>query len=188
MKILITGGYGFIGAHCAEALAAAGHDVIKGGRGEGGRGKSISGRHMAMDFMQDLDVQLWRRRLRGIDVVINAVGAMGPARNLEALHFAAPRALFDACRAMNIEVINISALGADAEASSRFHLTKKAADDYLLATHPRAVVLQPSLVYGPGGASARMFDTLVSLPVIPLIGDGGQWIQPVHNAFCKVAV
>jgi len=89
---------------------------------------------------------------------------------------------------MNIEVINISALGADAEASSRFHLTKKAADDYLLATHTRAVVLQPSLVYGPGGASARMFDTLASLPVIPLIGDGGQWIPPVRNAFCKVAV
>ena len=28
-------------------------------------------------------------------------------------------------------------------------------------------VVMPSLVYGPGGASARLFDTLASLPLIP---------------------
>ena len=41
-------------------------------------------------------------------------------------------------------------------------------------------VVMPSLVYGPGGASARLFDTLASLPLIPLPAGGLQRIQPVH--------
>jgi hypothetical protein len=35
-------------------------------------------------------------------------------------------------------------------------------------------------VYGPGGESARLFDTLAALPWIPLPGDGMQRIQPIH--------
>ena len=27
-RILITGGAGYVGSHCAKALAAAGHDVV----------------------------------------------------------------------------------------------------------------------------------------------------------------
>jgi hypothetical protein len=41
-------------------------------------------------------------------------------------------------------------------------------------------VVQPSLVYGPGGASAALFTLLASLPLIPLPGRGEQPVQPVH--------
>lgn len=182
MKILITGGYGFIGRHCARALTSAGHSVVCGGRGSMRPGEPGYANHMQIDFMRDFDVHDWRRRLSGIDVVINAVGAIDDraGQNLEAIHVVAPRALFYACVWLNIRVINISALGADENARTKFHITKKAADDYLLAMHGKAVVLQPSLVFGVDGASSRLFMMMASLPVIPLVGEGGQLVQPVH--------
>lgn len=182
MKILITGGYGFIGRHCARALGSAGHSVVCGGRGAMRAGEPGHAGHMQIDFMRDFDVHDWRRRLNGIDVVINAVGAIDErgGQNLEAIHVVAPRALFYACVWLNIRVINISALGADEGARTKFHITKKAADDYLLAMHGKAVVLQPSLVFGVDGESSRLFMTMASLPLVPLIGEGRQLVQPVH--------
>jgi hypothetical protein len=41
-------------------------------------------------------------------------------------------------------------------------------------------VVQPSLVFGPGGTSARLFTALASLPLIALPGGGHQQVQPVH--------
>jgi hypothetical protein len=76
-------------------------------------------------------------------------------------------------------VIQISALGADEAATTRYHLSKKRADDVLLGLPVAATVVQPSLVYGSGGASARMLQRWAALPLIPLPGDGRQPIQPI---------
>jgi hypothetical protein len=42
------------------------------------------------------------------------------------------------------------------------------------------VVAQPSLVFGPGGASARLFLQLAGLPVLALPAGGRQPVQPIH--------
>jgi hypothetical protein len=77
-------------------------------------------------------------------------------------------------------VIQVSALGADSHAQSRYHLSKRHADDFLRGLPLRSVIVQPSLVFGPGGTSARLFTMLASLPLIPVPGNGGQQVQPVH--------
>ncbi len=140
-------------------------------------------RFVAADFARDHSPADWTERLRGVDVVVNAVGILRErgAQSFEALHVRAPAALFQACVQAGVHrVIQISALGADAGARSRYHLSKRAADELLLGLPLSAVVVQPSLVYGPGGESARLFTLLASLPVVPLPGDGGQQVQPVH--------
>jgi hypothetical protein len=43
-----------------------------------------------------------------------------------------------------------------------------------------SAIVQPSLVYGPQGASARLFQALATLPVLALPGGGRQRVQPVH--------
>jgi uncharacterized protein YbjT (DUF2867 family) len=180
--ILITGATGFIGSHLATALADAGHHVICAVKTL--RGENVAGRlsYIPVDYTCDFDMNIWETRLKGVDVAINAVGILrehGP-QTFAALHDRAPRALFEACAATGVKVVQISALGADEEARSRYHLSKKAADDALLGSWKRSVVVQPSLVYGHGGASARLFNLLASLPVIPLPGPGNQRIQPIH--------
>jgi uncharacterized protein YbjT (DUF2867 family) len=167
--IFLLGAGGFIGGRLVRTLEQAGHRVVRGRRPE-------------TDFSRPIDLPGWQERLRGADVVINTVGIFRESRDatFDAVHVQGPRALFEACAALRLSVVQFSALGADEHAASRFHRTKKQADDALLALDVPSIVLQPSLVYGPGGASARLFSALASLPVIPLPDGGGQAIQPVH--------
>src|SRR5690349_20384934 len=181
--ILITGITGFIGSHVAAALAGRGHQVIGtvGPHHKDGN-EADSYRLIPVDYIRDFDVNIWKPRLEGVDVVVNAVGLLRQhgQQTFEALHYRAPRALFAACAAKGIKVVQMSALGADENARSRYHLSKKMADDALLASGNRAVIVQPSLVYGPGGVSARLFNLIAALPIIPLPGQGNQEIQPIH--------
>jgi uncharacterized protein YbjT (DUF2867 family) len=180
--ILLTGASGFIGRHLAQALTAAGHDVLAATRSSEKR-PSSSIRSVAADYTKDFSEADWLPRLEGVDVVINAVGILRErgAQTFDAIHSRAPRALFSACLNAGVRrVIQISALGADQRAQSRYHLSKKDADDFLSTLPISSVIIQPSLVYGPGGTSAQLFNTLASLPVIPLPGSGRQPVQPVH--------
>lgn len=184
MVILLTGASGFLGRRLAMALAHGGHQlvcVLRDPRQAAGLG--LPGRALAADFAHDHAPADWRPRLAGVDVVINAVGILRETRRqrFADLHVAAPRALFAACLEAGVRrVLQISALGADEGAQSRYHRSKKAADDFLVRLPLSAVVIQPSLIYGPGGASARLFGLLASLPLLPLPGGGRQLVQPLH--------
>jgi uncharacterized protein YbjT (DUF2867 family) len=171
MNILLTGASGFVGRNIAYALTAAGHSVAPASRGNG------------IDFCRMLTPKDWLAHLRGVDAVINSVGIIGEsgAQRFEPLHTLAPSALFRACSQARVRrVLQISALGADHTAFSAYHLSKRAADDCLRGLDIDWFVLRPSLIYGLGGASARLFMALARLPLVPVIGSGRQMIQPVH--------
>jgi len=175
MKVLLLGASGFIGQRVAAALEAAGHVVLRAGRGGPVR---VDLADVATD---------WPRLLRGVDVVVNAAGVFreqGGAAFTE-VHALGPARLFDACVAAGVaRVVQLSALGAaggdDAAAAPAFLHTKHLADRHLLSLPLAATVLRPSLVFGPEGASTRWFLALAALPLVPLPGGGAQRIQPVH--------
>jgi len=142
-----------------------------------------SGDTIAVDFNRDFDPDVWRPRLQGVDAIVNAVGILreSAGASFDALHVRAPRALFAAAAEVGVRrVVQLSALGADDESQSACHVSKRRADDFLSSLPLSSVILQPSLVYGTGGASAELFNTLASLPLIPLPKGGLQRIQPVH--------
>ncbi len=167
MKILVLGASGFIGSHAAAALRAAGHETLPA----------------KIDFTRALRAEDWLPALRGVDAVLNAVGIIREhgRRSFTTLHYAAPRALFDACTIAGVRrVVQISALGADESARSRFHRTKRRADEYLAGLDLDWAIVQPSIVFGEGGESARLLTLLAALPLIPVPGDGRQNVQPIH--------
>ena len=86
-------------------------------------------------FTKDTDKSAWLARLSGIEAVINTVGIFreSGAQTFDRLHVQTPRALFAACAESHEVhmVVQLSALGADQEADTAYHLSKKAADDYL---------------------------------------------------------
>lgn len=180
MKILLTGADGFLGRHLARALMAEGHEVT--GCGRGLRRPS----HMAWveaDFTRDRTVADWLPKVAGFDAVVNSVGILRErgGQTFTALHNEAPSALFKASAQAGVKnVIQISALGADAEAASRYHLSKRAADERLMALDVDWVVIRPAPIYGDDGNSAGLFRLLASLPWVPLPGDGRQAIRPPH--------
>jgi len=171
MNVLLTGASGFIGRNVAAVLARAGHRV-----------RPLSRRHGA-DASRMLTPADWLAHLDGIDAAVNCIGIIGETRtqHFAPLHTQAPVALFQACAAKGVRrVLQISALGADETAFSAYHLSKRAADDFLRALDVDWIVLRPSLVYGAGGGSAALFLRLARLPLIPVLGDGQQPLQPVH--------
>ncbi|MGZ8243972.1 SDR family oxidoreductase [Methylomagnum sp.] len=183
MRILITGATGFVGGHITHALLNQGHEVIAAVRRPTALLPRTGLTAIPADFTRDFAPEDWLPRLAGVDAVVNCVGIIAETgrNSFDALHTKAPIALFDACvRAGGRKVVQISALGADETAFSRYHLSKKAADDFLAGTGLDWTILQPSMIYGPGGASTAMMSSLAALPVIPLIGDGSQAIQPVY--------
>ena len=183
MRVLLTGCSGFIGQHVLRALLAGGHQVVCTARHPPGRADSLLS-FVRADFSKDTDKSVWLARLSGIDAVINTVGIFRETahQRFAALHTETPRALFAACaETPGVQlVIQLSALGADNEAASAYHLSKKAADDFLTGLPLSGAILQPSLVYGKGGASARVFKTLASMPFCVRFGTAAQLVQPVH--------
>jgi uncharacterized protein YbjT (DUF2867 family) len=166
MRVLITGARGFIGRHLAAALSARGHSIVAAARPQ-------------FDFERPQD---WTSALRGVDVVVNAAGILraSPER-FEAVHHHGPRALFVAAEAAGVRrVVQVSALGADEAATSAFHLSKRRADAFLAQRGLDWAIVQPSLVFGTEGRSARWLAMLASLPLVPLPGNGNQRVQPIH--------
>lgn len=171
MNILLTGANGFIGRNITAALAATGHRI-----------KPVS-RHHGIDFALMTTPAHWLPHLKDIDAVINCVGIIGEtsSQRFEPLHTLAPSALFRACAQTGVRrVLQISALGADETAFSAYHLSKRAADEALRGLDLDWFLLRPSLIYGKGGKSAELFMRLATLPLLPVIGDGLQKLQPVH--------
>ena len=182
MRILLTGASGFVGERLARALLAQGHDVVCAVRAPRESGDPRLS-YVRADFTEDTDKSAWLARLGGVETVINTVGIFREhgRQTFQAVHVDAPRALFDACVEAGVRtVIQFSALGADSGARTAYHRTKKAADDYLAALPLRSFIVQPSLIYGSGGASARFFNMLASLPLALRFGGARQLVQPVY--------
>jgi uncharacterized protein YbjT (DUF2867 family) len=181
MQVLVTGASGFLGRHIVAALRARGHVVICARRSrDPGEGCADV---VAVDFADEITPEQWMRHLRGVHTVINAVGTLREhgRQTFRSLHVESPGALFEACANSGVEhVIQISALGADESAASRYHLSKRRADLFLRTLPVGWTIVQPSLVFGSGGASARLFTALASLPWIPLPAGGRQRLQPIH--------
>ena len=184
MNILITGASGFIGQHLLKACLDHGHQVTACVRDTAQVQRYYPRAQVIQcDFAKDNDICVWLPRLTNIDVVINAVGIIQQrgTNTFDALHTHTPCALFKACEIRHVsKVIQISALGADDTAFSQYHLSKKAADDFLSSLDLDWTILMPSLVYGPGAKSLRLFKAMAALPVTPLVCKGEQLIQPIH--------
>jgi uncharacterized protein YbjT (DUF2867 family) len=186
MRIFLTGATGFLGGHVLRALTQRGHPVTCLARGRG----AAQLRALALPGVTVVEAELtrpetWTEHVAGHDAVVNAAGIIRErARgDFEAVHTRAPVALFEAAKRGGVaKVVQLSALGADDGAQSRYHLTKRAADRRLAELGVPYVVLRPSFVYGPQDHSMTFFLSLAALPLTPVPGDGQYRVQPVHVA------
>ncbi len=183
MRVLVTGAYGFIGAHIVAALGAADHEVICAVRGARVDSRYPGLSAIACDMARDIHSEDWMPRLSGIHAVVNCAGILRErcADTFAAVHVQAPLALFRACQQMGIRrVIQISALGSAAD--GEFIASKHRGDEALATLDLDWLVLRPSLVYSARGSygGTSLLRGLAALPgFVPLPGRGEQQLQPI---------
>lgn len=180
LTILVLGAGGFIGAHLASALRQAGHCVVGGVR------HAVQGDTDAIscDFARDLAPEIWRPRLAGVDVVVNAIGILresGDSR-FDVIHRQAPFAVAKACIGSGVRCfVQISALGDPAD--GEFVASKHRFDAVLSQLPLASVILRPSVVYAWSGSygGTALLRALAATPwVLPVPGNGSQRMQPME--------
>jgi len=125
------------------------------------------------------------RAVEGAETVINAVGILAPegAQTFEAVHVEGARRAAKAAREAGARrFVHISAIGADSQSQSRYAATKAKGEEAVLAEFPSAIILRPSIVFGPEDRFFNRFAALARIsPVLPLIGGGHTKFQPVFS-------
>lgn len=185
MRVLVTGGYGFIGSALCAQLLGDGHDVVAAGRKLKWAQKRFSGMNWVFcDFNTDTNPDIWLERLSGIDAVVNCVGVLqdGGSDNTQKAHVTGLQALLTACETTKIQkFIHFSAIGADIEAGTKYARSKFEGAELVKKSKLNWLILEPSLVLARNvyGGSA-LIRALAGLPMLIPLVYGATKFQPVH--------
>jgi uncharacterized protein YbjT (DUF2867 family) len=183
----IFGGSGFIGRYIVQRLARRGWILRIAVRRPdsalflkplGDVGQITP---MAANIRHDASVAA---AIEGVDHVINLVGVLyenGPQR-FAAVHAEGARRVASAARAAGVKrLLQMSALGADAGSPSLYARTKAEGEAMVREAFPEAVILRPSVVFGPEDDFFNRFAEIARFsPILPLIGGGKTRFQPVY--------
>jgi uncharacterized protein YbjT (DUF2867 family) len=184
--VTVFGGSGFIGRYVIQALAKRGFRIRVAVRrpdlaghvqplGMVGQIKPIQAN---LRYRWSVD-----RAVEGVDAVVNLVGilAEGGRQTFDAVQAFGPRAIGEAARAAGISnVVHISAIGADQPSTIGYLRSKAEGEAGILETVPGAVVMRPSIAFGPEDNFFNRFAAMARMsPALPLIGGGNTRFQPV---------
>jgi len=184
MRVLVLGGYGFIGAEIMRALGANGFEAIGLGR-DAALGQRLlpNAKWIGADISALDAAEKWEPLLSGVDAIVNAAGALqdGARDKLSAVHDASIRACAAAVMRSGVKVfVQISATGAEKDASTAFMRTKSAGDASLRESALDWVILKPGLVIGPNAyGGTALLRTLAGFPLILPFVHGEARIQTV---------
>ncbi|HEX2364152.1 MAG TPA: complex I NDUFA9 subunit family protein [Bradyrhizobium sp.] len=129
--------------------------------------------------------------MRDADVAINLVGILAPsgAQTFDAVQAKGADTVAKAASAAGARMIHVSAIGADENSPSHYARAKAAGEKAVLAALPSAIIMRPSIVFGPEDQFTNRFAALARMaPALPLIGGGITKMQPVYVGDVATAV
>ena len=119
----------------------------------------------------------------GAYAVMNLTGVLssGGAQSFDAVHVFGAEASAKAARTAKASVfIHMSALGANADSASEYAKSKAQGEVRARAAFPGAIILRPSIIFGPEDNFFNQFAAMSRLsPALPLIGGGTTKFAPV---------
>jgi NADH dehydrogenase len=192
--VTIFGGSGFLGRHLVRALAKRGYRIrvavrrpeLAGHLQPLGRVGQIHAVQANVRFPRSVETAA-----RNADVVINLVGILFERgrQRFDAVQTFGAETVALAASAFGARMIHVSALGADEASSSHYARSKAMAEKAVLAAVPSAVVMRPSIMFGPEDDFFNRFGSLARfLPALPLIGGGTTRFQPVFVGDVAAAI
>ena len=193
--VTLIGGSGFLGRQIVRALAKQGYRVRVACRRPDLAGHLQPLGNLGQIQMVQANVRYpesLEAACRDSDTVINLVGllANSGAQTFDACHVAGAEACAKAAKAAGARAfIQISAIGADLEGAANYARTKAEGEQAVQAAFPGAVIVRPSIIFGPGDGFFNRFAGMARIsPVLPLIGGGDTKFQPVFVGDVAAAV
>lgn len=193
--VTIFGGAGFVGRYVARGMAREGWRVRVATRvpdehlfvrtyGEVGQVEPVA--------CNVRDEDLVRAAVRGADAVINCVGILAEHRKntFDAVQTEGAERIARLTAAAGIRaMVHISAIGADPAAPSQYSRTKAAGEAAVLRHMPDAVILRPSVAFGPEDMFFNRFASMSRFgPALAVVGAKTRF-QPVYvNDIARAAV
>ncbi|MBE1282018.1 MAG: NAD(P)H-binding protein [Rhodobacteraceae bacterium] len=128
----------------------------------------------------------------GADAVVNCVGVLNELgkNTFDAVHAEGAGRIARIAAEQGIDtMVHVSAIGADADGASDYAKTKAAGEAAVLEHMPGAMILRPSIVFGPEDQFFNRFAGMTRFgPVLPIAG-GDTRFQPVYvDDVAKAAV
>lgn len=184
--VTVFGGSGFVGRHVVRALAKRGFRIrvavrrpdLAGHLQPLGTVGQIHAIQANLRYPDSVDAAL-----AGASAAINLVGilAEGSRQRFASVQAQGAGTVARAAARQGVsQLIHVSAIGADLHSQSEYARSKAQGEAAILATFPQAVILRPSIIFGPEDGFFNLFAGLAQLlPVLPLIGGGHTRFQPV---------
>lgn len=184
--VTIFGGSGFVGRYITRRMANAGWRVRVAVRrpneamhvkpyGNVGQVEPVP-----CNIRDDASV---RAVLRGADAVVNCVGTFDRKgrNNFTAVQDEGATRIARLAAEEGVErLVHLSAIGANAQSASEYARSKAAGEAGIRAHFPQAVILRPSVVFGPEDQFFNRFASMSRFgPVLPVVG-GDTRFQPVY--------
>jgi NADH dehydrogenase len=180
VKLLVTGGTGFVGPHVVRALHEAGHDVTILVRNTASA-RDLPARPAVGDMT---DAGSLRTAAQGAEAVVHLVAIrQGRPEQFQRIMEQGTRDLVAAAKDAGARrFVLMSALGTSEETKDLvpYYHAKWVMEQTVRESGLEHVVFRPSFVFGRDGGILPTFRRLARLtPVTPIIGSGEQRIQPI---------
>jgi uncharacterized protein YbjT (DUF2867 family) len=184
--VTVFGGSGFLGRHVVRALASRGYRIrvavrrpeLCGHLRPMGKVGQIHAVQANLRYPQSVAAAL-----RDADAAVNLVGILFErgAQRFDAIQAAGAEAVAIAAKSVSAALVHVSAIGADSDSPSRYARSKAEGERRVLAAAPAAVIMRPSIVFGPEDDFFNRFAAIARIaPALPLPGGGHTQFQPVY--------
>jgi NADH dehydrogenase len=192
--VTVIGATGFLGRHTVRALAKAGWRI------------KAASRHPARGFFlrplgsvgqielvkcDVTDADSIGAAIRGSDAAVNLTGILfEKGQSFEDVQAAGAANVAEAAAAAGLSaLVHVSAIGADPHSDSAYARTKAEGEEAVRRNFPNAVILRPSIVFGPEDSFFNKFAGMARyFPALPLIGGGKTRFQPVFVGNVAAAI
>ncbi|MDP6704929.1 MAG: complex I NDUFA9 subunit family protein [Alphaproteobacteria bacterium] len=186
-NVTVFGGSGFLGRHLVRRLAQTGARIRVAVRDPeaaaflkpmGDVGQIVS---MLANVRNQASVA---RAVEGAEAVLNLVGILSQwgGQRFDAVQGEGAGNVAAASAAAGVgRLVHVSAIGADADATSAYARSKAVGEVAVAEAFPGATIVRPSVIFGPEDSFFNLFGALLPFtPVLPLIGGGQTRFQPVY--------
>ena len=186
--VTVFGGTGFLGRRIVATLLEAGREVRVATRHpETGDAAAWASRveSIAADVR---DPEAVARAVQGADAIVNAVSLYveGQGLDFESVHVDGARNIAQAAEGRPL--VHVSGIGAHESSPSAYVRARARGERAVRDACSNAIILRPSVLFGPNDAFLRTLDAISRLPLIPLFGRGDTKLQPVHVDDLAMAV